>query len=115
MKIPTQKVINGLNRTKNFDANNETRILWNVLSNAKGYVEMDINEMISMFYDTQSMIIISMVEEYGSSTEILKFLANVKDLITDKEYLMLEDVRLEKMDKEIRQPIKKSKDKSHNI
>lgn len=116
MKIPAKRIVSALqSKSDNNNANDEVRILWNVLLNVDGPIEVDIDDLISMFYDTQSNLIVSMVEKYGSSTEILKFMANTKGLISDKSYQMLEEVKKTRMDQEIDRAIKKAKDPNYSI
>ena len=107
MKMPAQKIINGLNREKSSETNSETRILWDMLRNVEGFIDVDVNDLICMYYDTQSNLIIEFIEKYASSTEILKFLRSTKDLVGQKTYQMLDEIRIKKMDREIDNAISK--------
>ena len=112
MKIPAQKIISKISSNSSLDVNNQTRILWAMLRNVEGSIDVDINDLIDMYYDTQSNLIIEFIEKYASSTEILKFLRSTKDLVGQKTYQMLDEVRVKKMDREIDNAISKAKDKN---
>lgn len=115
MKIPAKKIVNALqSKAGRNNSNDEVRILWNVLLNVDGPIDMDVDDLISMFYDTQSDLIVGLVEQYGSSMEITKFLANTKGLISDKTYQLLQQTKQNKIDKEIDWAIKQSKDRNFN-
>lgn len=115
MKVPAQKIISKISRDNTLDVNNESRILWNMLSNVEGYIEVDVHDLIDMYYETQSKLIVEFIEKYASSTEILKFLRSTRDLLGEKTYKMLDEIKTQKMDREIDSAIRKAKDKDLSI
>ena len=96
MKIPTKLIINKLNsindKASRYDSlNNEERIFWTMLQNIKGVAEVDVNELISLYYDTQSREIVNIVLSYANINELKTFAKHTKGLVDEKSFKELLD------------------------
>ena len=112
MKVPVQKLVKSL-YSSNYSACNNSgtkRLFWSMLTQARGEVEVDINEVISAYYDDDSFEIIALVQDYANSAEIAEFLKHTKGLINDKTYSILEAVKANRINREVDSAIKRVKE-----
>ena len=91
MKIPTKLIINKLNslndKASRYDSpNNEERIFWTMLQNIEGVAEVDVDELIELYYDTQSREIINIVLSYANINELKTFAKHTKGLVDEKSF-----------------------------